>query len=82
MNGGTLIFLLLLVGVPLLMLFMHRGSHAHGGAGGGCCGGHAHGHDDQKSDDRAGTDKKSLLGTPGPHNHEPAPSTSGKHKGC
>ena len=41
MSSGTLL-ILLLVGVPLVMMFMHRGGHAGGGMG-GCCGGHSHG---------------------------------------
>lgn len=60
MSSGTLLFLLLVVGVPLAMMLMHRGGHGDhggmGGMGGGCGMGHvgrtAHG-DDHASRDHA-----------------------------
>jgi hypothetical protein len=31
MTTTTLLFLLLILGCPLMMMFMHRGGHGHGG---------------------------------------------------
>ena len=44
MSNSGWIFLLLVIGLPLAMMFMHRGGHAHGGTGGGCGGGGHGGH--------------------------------------
>jgi hypothetical protein len=58
MSSGTLL-LLLLVGVPLVMMFMHRGGHAGGGMG-GCCGGHSHSDsakDEAQPEDRTDAEK-------------------------
>lgn len=83
MSSGTLIFLLLVVGVPLAMMLMHRGGHGAGGMGG--CGmghgGHGHGgagHGDHGSEPERGGDHEPILGKPGepvrrgvhaPHGH-------------
>lgn len=80
MSTGTLIFLLLIVGAPLLMVLMHRGGHSHGGTGGGCHGGHS---PDERQEPRD-EEKKPLLGKSGSHSHgtEPAAAAGGKHRGC
>ena len=60
MSSGTVIILFLVIGLPLAMVFMHRGSGGsgmgHGGHGAGNDGGHA-GHGDDKSGP--------VLGKPG-----------------
>lgn len=77
MNGGNLIFLLLLAGGIVFMFSMHRGGHAHGGGGGGgggggCGGGgHSHGggHGNGEQEPTAETGeepaKTPILGPPG-----------------
>lgn len=90
MSNSTLIFLLFVIGLPLVMMFMHRGGHAHGGMGGGCGGGHGghggdHGHDAEPAPDAAGEqEKKPLLGPPGTATNAPAPipAEEHRHRGC
>ena len=88
MNSGNLIFLLVVVGGLFAMFFMHRGGHAHGGAGHGGhaaggmggCGGHNHG--GSSTDERQGESKKSpLLGQPGSHAHDHEPANTGSGRG-
>lgn len=57
MSLATLLFWLFVVGMPLAMMFMHRGGH--GGGMGGCGGGHAgHGtHTDTATNGDTGTSK-------------------------
>lgn len=67
MSAGTLIFLLLVFGLPLAMMLMHRGGHAGGmggcGMGHGGHGGHS-GHAD-RGDDIPEPDERPVLGKPG-----------------
>lgn len=77
MNGGNLIFLLLLSGAVLWMFSMHRGGHSHGGMGGGCGGGHSHGSDPQDEaapDTSHEREQTLLLGPPGSQRGAPAPA--------
>lgn len=54
MSASTLLFLLLLIGLPLAMMFMHRGRA--GGGMGGCGMGHAgHGNDSRGHGDHERT---------------------------
>lgn len=84
MDAGTLIWILLIGGGVLAMIFMHRGGHAHGGlGGGGGCGGHGHsGSSADESQEPRREDAKPVP-KPGAHSHgqEPA-ATGGKHRGC
>ena len=96
MNAGNLIFLLLIVGAPLLMFSMHRGGHAHGGTagggrGGGCGGGgggghnHGGGHEQEQTPNASGgQETKPLLGPPGTQSGTPvtAPAEEHRHRGC
>lgn len=82
MSTSTLVVLLLVIGLPLAMMFMHRGGHAHGGAGGGGCGGGHGGHDSERSpDERGELEKRSPVapaagsGDAG-HNHGTDDATS------
>ena len=83
MSTGTLIFLLFVIGLPLAMMFMHRGGGAGMGCGGhGSHGGHgpASGDDRREPVDHSGHDAahgSPVLGRPG----EPAPATKKAH-GC
>ena len=53
MSATTLLFLLLLIGLPLAMMITHRGG---AGGMGGCGMGHGgHGHDDRGHDDHERT---------------------------
>lgn len=74
MSSSTLIFLLFVIGLPLAMMFMHRGGHAHGGMGGGGHGGN-HRDETERAPDAAGEEeeKKPLLGPPGTASSAPAP---------
>ena len=85
MDAGTLIWILLIGGGVLAMVFMHRGGHAHGGSGGGGgCGGHGHGHGGTSSDEsqEARNEGAKPASKPGSHSHgqEPA-ATGGKQRG-
>lgn len=78
MSSGTLL-IVLLVGVPLLMMLMHRGGA--GGMMGGCCGGHAHGHGDGSRKDPTLDDERSReVATTGTGSQQatepPAPARS------
>ena len=90
MSSST-IFLLLIIGVPLAMVFMHRGGHSHGsgnggtgGGMGGCGGGHNHGgghdHDTKRGDEPATQAKSPLLGPPGTASGNPAPVAVEGHR--
>ena len=77
MSSGT-ILILLLIGLPLVMMFMHGGRA--GGMAGGCCGGHGHGdgpEDVPSPDDRQ---KEQLLpvGEPGQQSNPTEPSVSAR----
>lgn len=78
MDAGTLIWILLIGGGVLAMVFMHRGGHAGGGMGGGGCGGHG-----RTSTEEPPRADATPVGSSGSHDggHEPA-AAGGKHRGC
>ena len=55
MSSGT-ILILLLIGFPRVMMFMHGGRA--GGMAGGCCGGHGHDHGDRQQDEPSSDDRQ------------------------
>lgn len=76
MSSGT-ILILLLIGLPLVMMFMHGGRA--GGMAGGCCGGHGHGHADRQqnepsSDDRQKDEQLLPVGGSAPQSKPTEPS--------
>ena len=83
MSSSTL-FIILLVGLPLLMMLMHRGGHS----GMGCGMGHSHDgnahKDGAREPDTGERETKPLLGPPGTASGTPAPVPSEKprHRGC
>ena len=83
--GSSTLFIILLVGLPLLMMLMHRGGHSGMGCGMGHTGqnGHEHG-DDARQANTGEQGKKPLLGPPGTANGAPAPvvSEEHRHRGC
>lgn len=92
MNVGSLIFSVLILGGTLRMFSMHRGGHAHKGAGsgGGCCGGGGHDHGGSQEEEQTPSasgerETKPLLGPPGTESSEhalvPAPEQQ-SHRGC
>ncbi len=80
MSSSTLVFLLLVIGMPLAMMFMHRGGHAHGGTGGGGCGGGHGGHHARRSDGTVEPGRGSPVGPPGTGSHAPEPVAAQKHQ--
>ena len=80
MSSGT-IFLLFIIGVPLVMMFMHRGGHSHGSGQGqsgggmsGCGGGHSGHGADTKPGEPDQQAKSPLLGPPGTGSTNPGPT--------
>lgn len=88
MSGNTL-FILLLVGLPLLMMLMHRGGHSGMGCGMGHGGhgnqsGHEHGSGNPRERDTGEPETKPLLGPPGTGGGSPRPVAhkEHRHRGC
>ena len=92
MDGGTILWILLIGGGLVAMFFMHRGGHAHGGLAGGSRG-HDHAgpspgerHEEREPRTRrrepSEEDEQPLADGPRAHeDHEPA-ARHGKHRGC
>lgn len=91
MDGGTLLWILLIGGGVAAMVFMHRGGHAHGGSGGGGCGG-GHGgqgghgqHQTPVDEPRDSTpdDSPPAAARQGSHGKDrETAAAGGKHRGC
>lgn len=84
MDAGTLLWILLIGGGVVAMVFMHRGGHAHGGLGGGC-GAHGHDHGQESTDEtrEPRANEKNAAAASGSHEHGREPATAGgKHRGC
>lgn len=83
MSGSTL-FVILLVGLPLLMVLMHRGGHSGMGCGMGHGGHGSHrGHDEHgggaHAPDTDAEEKRPLLGSPRTGGTAPTPVRSAEH---
>ena len=88
--SGTTLFLVLLVGLPLLMVFTHRGGgHSGMGCGMGHGGhgnqsGHEHGNGTPRERDTGEPEAKPLLGPPGTGGSSPQPVAREEqhHRSC